>query len=646
MRRAYPLLLLLLILQSLPAQQPASPTQDTKPKKLERVRLVEPDRSSLTIYVAPKIPDEFLLRGGQDRVDLQVEADDKGKVLKVEFPGVGAELANALTPAIQQWQFKPRTESEGGASWEVTLEFNSPPFEEAAYEILADAAAQLKETPRSPEPYLRIGRVEKAQGHFTRAVSSFRRALEMDPDHAAARSYLVDTLRTDLLDMEAAAAELRVAANRSSGGSQYRSQLTELLMLLEDFPSAYVEYSTLMREDPENLEAWCRGLLRIHFLRDKSAEVSAALRQLPATCGTPAQLRTLLGEQLMEAGRLTEGSRLLEEARNLLPMGEQSRMVELDLVPQLRQVAQCIKGKASGLAAKDAKNPIPALAELLADYVLTEDLDTALARERAVLRQHPELPSEIYSWLANAMVEMRGMSFALSEFQKMTAEEPTSPGPYLGLADLLMKGGRVAEGLSAALQAISLQPDSKEAHRLAAQALRAQERTLEAKEEKQIEERLAGENQNGVDALLLLIRRAAEEDFAACDPGQSGERNTGHAETRAVGSLRVLNTALVQYSSTYGSFAPSLAALGPSDAPTEGAADLIDEALASGTKNGYSFTYVTGRVDEKGKIISYALYAEPVTPGKTGNRFFYTDESGVVRVESSGRAGPASPPIH
>src|SRR6202451_4489534 len=65
-------------------------------------------------------------------------------------------------------------------------------------------------------------------------------------------------------------------------------------------------------------------------------------------------------------------------------------------------------------------------------------------------------------------------------------------------------------------------------------------------------------------------------------------------EASAVGSLRTLNTSSVAFSTTYGNYPPSLAALGPSSAPSSTAADLIDSVLAGGTKSGYTFTFSAG----------------------------------------------------
>jgi type IV pilus assembly protein PilA len=111
-------------------------------------------------------------------------------------------------------------------------------------------------------------------------------------------------------------------------------------------------------------------------------------------------------------------------------------------------------------------------------------------------------------------------------------------------------------------------------------------------------------------------------------------------EASAVGSLRTLNTAAVAYSTTYGTYPPSIAALGPATSPSSTAADLIDSVLAGLTKSGYTFTFAAGASN-----LSYTIAAAPSTPGVTGQRYFYTDQSGVIRANTSGAADSSSTPI-
>jgi hypothetical protein len=119
-------------------------------------------------------------------------------------------------------------------------------------------------------------------------------------------------------------------------------------------------------------------------------------------------------------------------------------------------------------------------------------------------------------------------------------------------------------------------------------------------------------------------------------------------EAVAVGSLRTLNMACATYSGTYGGFPPSLSAFGGEGsgaAPSATSAQLIDNVLQTGTKSGYNFTYSAGPIDNTGVIASYVINANPVVPGTTGLRYFFTDQTGVIRLNTPGPANADSPPL-
>jgi type IV pilus assembly protein PilA len=116
-------------------------------------------------------------------------------------------------------------------------------------------------------------------------------------------------------------------------------------------------------------------------------------------------------------------------------------------------------------------------------------------------------------------------------------------------------------------------------------------------------------------------------------------------EASAVGSVRTINTSEVQFSSTYGiGFAKDLATLGPADAGcTAGAvatnACLLDSSLSSGTKSGYTFLAPNANTNT-----TYTVTAIPVAVGQTGQRAFFSDQSGVIRYEVAGTAPDSTSP--
>jgi len=125
-------------------------------------------------------------------------------------------------------------------------------------------------------------------------------------------------------------------------------------------------------------------------------------------------------------------------------------------------------------------------------------------------------------------------------------------------------------------------------------------------------------------------------------------------EASAVGSVRTINTSEVTYASTYSDigYSSSLAALGPgtstcTSAVTSTAACLIDSVLSGATvssspKSGFFFTYT----DTTGTpSIIYTLAADPAVRGQTGQRSFFSDQSGVIRFNASAAASATDKPI-
>jgi type IV pilus assembly protein PilA len=129
-------------------------------------------------------------------------------------------------------------------------------------------------------------------------------------------------------------------------------------------------------------------------------------------------------------------------------------------------------------------------------------------------------------------------------------------------------------------------------------------------------------------------------------------------EASAISSLRTLNTAEVTYATVYPSVGysndmPSLGGLPavcsvPGGA-TSATACIIDEVLATATtlataKSGYFYTY-GGLIAVGGVNTAYTVTASPTIVGTAGQRYFFTDQSGVLRYGLTGPATLASSAI-
>jgi type IV pilus assembly protein PilA len=115
-------------------------------------------------------------------------------------------------------------------------------------------------------------------------------------------------------------------------------------------------------------------------------------------------------------------------------------------------------------------------------------------------------------------------------------------------------------------------------------------------------------------------------------------------EASAVATLPTYNTAIVSYSTAYNTDpATDLSQLGLATTPSSTAADLVDNLLgiAAPVKNGYSFTYTAGTASSTGVLTQYTITAQPQSTS-TGQRYFFTDQSGVIRQTTNGQAATAT----
>jgi len=115
-------------------------------------------------------------------------------------------------------------------------------------------------------------------------------------------------------------------------------------------------------------------------------------------------------------------------------------------------------------------------------------------------------------------------------------------------------------------------------------------------------------------------------------------------ESSAVGSMRSINTAQVTYASSYPDvgFGANLKVLGPGAAVDSNSAGLIDNVLGCASqpcnKSGYKFSV-------SGTTSAYTSGGDPITVGQTGQRFFFSDGSGVIRYNQSAAATAADAPL-
>lgn len=112
-------------------------------------------------------------------------------------------------------------------------------------------------------------------------------------------------------------------------------------------------------------------------------------------------------------------------------------------------------------------------------------------------------------------------------------------------------------------------------------------------------------------------------------PGLLRSRVIGN-ETAALTNCRAINNACQLYHINQESYPDNLSSLiEPVSNPP-----YIDATLATGRKQGYGFIYKLVDADH------FTLNANPISSGLLKGRYFYTDETGIIRARHDGPAGP------
>lgn len=102
-------------------------------------------------------------------------------------------------------------------------------------------------------------------------------------------------------------------------------------------------------------------------------------------------------------------------------------------------------------------------------------------------------------------------------------------------------------------------------------------------------------------------------------------------EGTAIANIKTLSNACQFYHTNQGSYPNSL------DDLTNANPAYIDSSFGSSTNNTkqrYQFVYTLVNAD------SFTINANPISSGLLRGRYFYTDESSIIRAKSDGPAGP------
>ncbi len=111
-------------------------------------------------------------------------------------------------------------------------------------------------------------------------------------------------------------------------------------------------------------------------------------------------------------------------------------------------------------------------------------------------------------------------------------------------------------------------------------------------------------------------------------------------ESAAIAALKTLSSAASTYRASNPSYPDDLNSLYDNLTPP-----YIDSVLVGGYKQGYIFTLNGTNQDANLNYQGFEVHASPMSPGITGNRFFYLDASGVIRYDLTANASITGNPL-
>ena len=154
-------------------------------------------------------------------------------------------------------------------------------------------------------------------------------------------------------------------------------------------------------------------------------------------------------------------------------------------------------------------------------------------------------------------------------------------------------------------------------------------------------------NEAGFSLIELLIVVAVILIIAAIAIPSFMRSKMAANEASAVQTVRDINTAEAAYSIQFGmGYSTNLSYLGGTGTTaTTTNALLLDPVVSTGSKDGFSFTYAVTGTDASGNPADYSLNGNPIAAGSTGNRWFYSDQTSVIRFNNASPASTNDPAI-
>ncbi len=612
-----------------------------------RIRVApEAAETMLAKHVAPQYPPAAREHRIEGIVRLQITIGTDGTVKDVENVSGHPLLRPAAFDAVRQWRYhvfaidKEPVEVLTTVTVAFTLSPSSAPnVDSTESPSILNLRQALRENPGDPSLRTQLGMALLLNRQFASAEAEWRDLLEDDPNSVPARRMLASFLWRQMYKIPEAVEQYRKALESDPEDSQSCRDIATALEFGFDLAAAADQLRDCIRAEPGDIERY-EALGRVIYMKGPLAEATVSFRVAAIEYPDPHILHARLSNVLESLVNLPAALAEAREVVSLQPSDATASARVAMLEGRMKQAGR----RAAALNTYSSIHPQDALA--YSPWVNSlalglGDVDSALDVARRWCQLAPKQP-EACGRFSALLIESRGPIRTAEELGAWLRVNPDSGGAAFALANILARMGRVTEALPVAKEAAEKLPSFAAAQNFYSNLAAAvgDRTTAMAARQRAVELERNNATEPSPSPELSAVLRGDQSESPTPE-------DLSEPEKLAVRMLRVLNTACFSYSlRENGSFPASLAPLGPRPAntpPTPRYLELIDAQLAAGRKGSYTFLYAPAAPDASGKVRGYTIRAEPA--GEFSGRYFFVDQTALIRFSKAGPAGLSSPPL-
>ena len=308
--------------------------------------------------------------------------------------------------------------------------------------------------------YIRKGEKMEEFKKFAEAMDSYRKSLEMNPDFAETHRKIAYLLILDQ-KFDEAQKEFEIAKNLEPKDPLAYQNLGEVYLAKKEYEKARVEFEGCLKINPRYSPAHL-GLGSIYLAQGNTAKAQQSFETSIKLDPDNADSQFMLGVIYMQQNQMDKAEKALKIAQH-----SEKYDVDPEIFSRLGSISLRKNDldnaeKSLSLAIKLNPNDIGSLNNLGVVYLKRNDLARAEQAFRAVYQMNSENPG-VCIMLAQILARTgKGLSEAVTLYNKAISLNPTNMQAYSDLANLFVKSGDRANAVRVLEKASEMNPNSRE----------------------------------------------------------------------------------------------------------------------------------------------------------------------------------------